>query len=55
MLFANATNTNRKSGVAKWRDLLCAYPPKKGPASELANPAQASCSSRATPNSCRVL
>ena len=27
MKFANATNINRKSGVAKWRDLLCAYPP----------------------------
>jgi hypothetical protein len=27
MEFANATNINRKSGVAKWSDLLCAYPP----------------------------
>jgi hypothetical protein len=23
MKFAEATNLNRKSGVAKWRDLLC--------------------------------
>jgi hypothetical protein len=27
MKFANATNLNRKSGVAKWRDLLCALLP----------------------------
>ena len=26
MEFANATNLNRKSGGAKWRDLRCAYP-----------------------------
>ena len=26
MKFANATNLNRKSGVAEWRDLLCAFP-----------------------------
>jgi hypothetical protein len=26
MKFANATNTNRKYGGAKWRDLRCAYP-----------------------------
>jgi hypothetical protein len=26
MKFADATNINRKSGVAKWRDLLCAIP-----------------------------
>jgi hypothetical protein len=25
MKFANATNLNRKSGAAKWRDLLFAY------------------------------
>ena len=26
MKFANATNLDRKSGVAEWRDLLCAFP-----------------------------
>ena len=31
---------------AKWRDLLCAFTPNEGPTSELANPAQAVCSSR---------
>jgi hypothetical protein len=25
MKFANATNLNRKSGVAQWRDLRCAF------------------------------
>jgi hypothetical protein len=25
MQFANATNPNRKSGVAQWRDLLCLF------------------------------
>jgi hypothetical protein len=36
MKLANATELNRKSGAAKWRDLLCAYLPNKGLASELA-------------------
>ncbi len=27
MEFANAINLDRKSGGAKWRDLLCAFPP----------------------------
>jgi hypothetical protein len=26
MKLANATNLHRKSGVAQWRDLLCAFP-----------------------------
>jgi len=26
MKFADATNLNRKSGVAQWRDLRCAFP-----------------------------
>jgi hypothetical protein len=30
MKFAKATELNRKSGRAKWRDLLCACPPNKG-------------------------
>jgi hypothetical protein len=29
MKLANATELNRKSGVAKGRDLLCAYLPNK--------------------------
>ena len=40
-MFASATNLDRNSGVAKRRDLLCAYPPNQGPTSELANPAPA--------------
>jgi hypothetical protein len=31
MKFADATNLNRKSGVAKWRDLLCARPGPQQP------------------------
>ena len=27
MKLANATNLDRKSGRAEWRDLLCAFPP----------------------------
>jgi hypothetical protein len=46
MKLANATELNRKSGVAQWRDLLCAYTPNKRPTSELANPAQAGSSSK---------
>ncbi len=41
MKFASATNLDRNSGVAKWRDLLCAFPPNQGPTSELANSARA--------------
>jgi hypothetical protein len=37
MKLANASELNRKSGEAKWKDLLCAYPPNERPASELAN------------------
>ena len=39
MKFASATNLDRNSGVAKWRDLLCAFTSNQGPTSELANPA----------------
>jgi hypothetical protein len=38
MQSANATNLDRNSGGAQWRDLQCALTPNKGPASELANP-----------------
>jgi hypothetical protein len=31
MKLANATELNRKSGAAKWRDLLCAYLQTKAP------------------------
>jgi hypothetical protein len=31
MKFANATNLHRKSGVAQWRDLLCAFPERNCP------------------------
>jgi hypothetical protein len=37
---ANATELNRKSGAAKWRDLPCAYPPNEGPVSSLILPKQ---------------
>ena len=37
MKFANTINLNRKSGVAQWRDLQFALPPKISDLSSLKN------------------
>jgi hypothetical protein len=35
MKLANATNLDRKSGVAEWRDLRCAFPERNCPSDSL--------------------